>query len=348
MDPVTHTLLGAAIGQGVAGRRLGRRSVLWGAAAAAAPDLDMLFGFDFFTQLRLHRGITHALWFGPVMGTLCAWWLVHHGHRRGRDEPLGPWVAVFALALLSHPLLDACTTYGTQLFAPFSDRRFSWHVIPVIEPRYTLILVAGLAAGWWLRARAQWLALLAVLVSSGYLGWGWWLNQRAIAAAEAQLTAAGVAAEVHAFPAFMQLVQRRLVAFTAAEARVGLIDAGAPGCVVWERAPRAPHLLVERLRDTREGAIFSWFTDGVDTWQVTAQPDGWRIEISDLRYGMNNDARRGLWGVRADFGAEGGLRAVPEHFYAPIDWSWQGVQSWMLGGELASCEARVAALPSGQ
>lgn len=348
MDPVTHTLLGAAIGQTVAGRRLGRRAVLWGAAAAASPDLDMLFGFDFFAQLHVHRGITHALWFGPAVGALWAWWLVARGRRRGRAEPLAPWMAVLALALLSHPLLDACTTYGTQLLAPFSERRFAWHLIPVIEPRYTLMLVAGLAAGWWLRSCAQWLALLAIVASSGYLGWGGWLNQRAVAAAETQLAAQQVRAVVHAFPTFMQLRQRRLVAFTDHEVRVALVDAGAPGCILWEQAPRATSPLVEQLRDTREGAIFSWFTDGVETWQVGATPDGWRVEISDLRYGLDTDARRGLWGVRADFGKDGGLRAAPEHFYAPIDWSWRMLSSWVLGAELASCEGRVAALPPGR
>lgn len=345
MDPLSQALLGAAIGHGVAGRRLGYRAALWGAVAGAAPDLDMLFGLDFFTQLRVHRGVTHSLWFGPVVGSLWAWAYVHHARRRGRPEPLLPWIAVFVLALLSHPLLDVCTPYGTQLLAPFSDVRFAWHAVPVIEPRYTLILAAGLAAGWWLRPRGHWLSLLAVLVSSGYLGWGWWLNQRAVAVAETQLAAAGVIAEVHAFPTFMQLVQRRLVAFSDGEVRVGLVDAADPGCILWERAPRAPHPLVEQLRDTREGAIFSWFTAGVDTWQVTAQPDGRRVEISDLRYGLDTDARNGLWGVRAAFGRDGGLRAAPEHFYASIDWSWRTLRSWVLGADLASCTAQVAALP---
>ena len=342
MDPFSQALLGAAVGYGVAGRRLGRRAALWGALAGAAPDLDMLFGPDFFTQLRVHRGVTHSLWFGPVVGTVWAWALVRRWRRRGRPEPLLPWIGVFVLALLSHPLLDVCTTYGTQLLAPFSDARFAWHAVPVIEPRYTLILLAGLAAAGWLRSRGHAIALLTVLVSSCYLGWGWWLNQRAIAAAEAQLAAAGLTAEVHAFPAFMQLAQRRLVAFTADEVRVGLVDAADPGCIAWDRAPRAPDPWAERLRDTREGAIFSWFTAGVDTWQVAETPDGRRVEISDLRYGLDTDPRRGLWGVRAEFISDGRLRAAPEHFYAPIHWSWQTVQAWVLGGNLAHCEARVA------
>lgn len=347
MDPLSQALLGAAIGHGVAGRRLGYRAALWGAVAGAAPDLDMLFGPDFFTQLRVHRGVTHSLWFGPVVGSLWAWAYVHHARRRGRPEPLLPWLAVFVLALLSHPLLDVCTPYGTQLLAPFSDVRFAWHAVPVIEPRYTLILAAGLAAGWWLRPRGQWLSLLAVLASSGYLGWGWWLNQRAVAAAEAQLAAAGVIAKVHAFPTFMQLNQRRLVAFSEDEVRVGLVDATAPGCIPWNRAPRRSQPLVEQLRATREGAIFSWFTAGVDTWQVSDTADGWQVAIFDLRYGLDTDARRGLWGVRAEIGRDGVLRGSPEQFYAPIDWSWRTLKSWIVGGELASCAGHVVALPPG-
>lgn len=72
------------------------------------------------------------------------------------------------------------------------------------------------------------------------------------------------------------------------------------------------------------------------------------MEISDLRYGLDTDARHGLWGVRAEFGRDGRLRAAPEHFYAPIDWSWRTLRSWVLGAELGSCAGGIAALPPRQ
>ncbi|MFZ5654888.1 MAG: metal-dependent hydrolase [Pseudomonadota bacterium] len=338
MDPFSQALLGAVVAQAAAGRRLGRRAALWGAAAGAAPDLDMLFGFDFFSQLRWHRGITHALWFGPVAGALWAWLHVRRQRRKGRSAPFAPWFATFGLALLSHPLLDVCTSYGTQLLAPFSNARFAWHAVPVIEPRYTLILLVGLAAGWWLRRWAPVISGLTVMLSSLYLGWGWWLNQRAIEAGETQLAARGVAAEVHAFPAFFQMAQRRVVGFAEQEVWVGFVDAANPGCIAWDRAPRRPHPLVDALRATREGAIFSWFTDGVETWLVTPEAGGWRVELSDLRYGLAADASRGQWGVRARFDGDGRVLEPVSHFMLPLEGLLPRWFDWVDGAALpAGC-----------
>lgn len=335
MDPFTQALLGAAVGYGVAGRRLGRRAALWGAVAGAVPDLDMLFGRDFFTQLRVHRGVTHALWFGPVMGSLWAWLYVRWRRRRGREEPLLPWLLVFTLSLLSHPLLDVCTPYGTQLLAPFSDARFAWHAVPVIEPGYTLILIAGLALGWRLPSRASAIAAVTIAVSSGYLGWGWWLNQRAVAAADAQLAGWGISAEVNAFPVFFRMAQRRIVAFTDREVWVGFVDGLDPGCIAWDRAPRDPSPWVDRLRATREGETFSWFTSGIETWTVSRQRQGWLVEISDLRYGNEADARRGIWGVRALFDDDGRLLGAPYRHQEPLAWSLRALLRQVHGGAAA-------------
>ena len=54
-----------------------------------------------------------------------------------------------ALGFATHGLLDACTTYGTQLLWPFSDARIAWNVISIIDPLFTvpiLLLVVFAAA----------------------------------------------------------------------------------------------------------------------------------------------------------------------------------------------------------
>jgi len=48
------------------------------------------------------------------------------------------WQWLFFWALITHPLLDCFTMYGTQLFAPFSDMRVAWSTISVVDPFYTL------------------------------------------------------------------------------------------------------------------------------------------------------------------------------------------------------------------
>jgi inner membrane protein len=65
MDSLTQIVLGAAVGEAVAGKKLGNRAILWGAIAGTIPDLDVIPGL-FLTpldNLLFHRGATHSLLF---------------------------------------------------------------------------------------------------------------------------------------------------------------------------------------------------------------------------------------------------------------------------------------------
>src|SRR5919106_876172 len=144
MDPVTQGVLGAAFGQAAFAHRLGRRAVGWGALGGLAPDLDLLVipALGPLAEFRYHRGLTHALWFGPVVGSLLGWAVWRWHARRGREggEGPGPWIGLFVLALFTHPLLDLFTTYGTQLLWPFSRHRFAIDAVAILDPLYTVPL----------------------------------------------------------------------------------------------------------------------------------------------------------------------------------------------------------------
>jgi len=138
MDLVTHALAGAALGEVVAGKRLGRRSMAIGAATALLPDLDVLGHFFLSTarQLAFHRGITHSLLVTMLLSLVLAAlfrWRLH-----SLEMPPWRWIALFALPLLSHLLLDSLTCYGTGLFEPFSNYRVAFDTIFVVDPFYTM------------------------------------------------------------------------------------------------------------------------------------------------------------------------------------------------------------------
>ena len=123
-------------------------AALWGAVAGTVPDLDVLaYPFlDPSAELRFHRGITHGLPFAFVVGPLLGY-LVWRLTRRRAGAGAVPWTAyaaVFFWALLTHPLLDVFTVYGTQLLMPFSDRPLAIASQFIIDPAYTLPLLAGL------------------------------------------------------------------------------------------------------------------------------------------------------------------------------------------------------------
>jgi inner membrane protein len=192
MDSVSQIALGAAVGVAVMGRRTALwKAAAWGAVAGTLPDLDVLIDHgDPVRDMVLHRAETHALfWLTLFSLPLAAVVARLHGEWALRKR----WWLALWLALVTHPLLDAMTVYGTQLALPFSDRPFGVGSVFIIDPLYTLplLLGTGLAlAGRGLRANT-----LGLAVSTAYLAWGVAAQLHVSRVAEAALAAQGIAAE---------------------------------------------------------------------------------------------------------------------------------------------------------
>lgn len=137
MDSLTQIVLGAAVGEAVLGKKVGNRAMLWGGIAGTIPDLDVFVRFftDPITATELHRGITHSIFFAIVMAPILGY-LVSKIHNK-RDATRAGWSWLFFWSLVTHPLLDAHTAWGTQLFWPFEER-LAYNNIFVVDPIYTL------------------------------------------------------------------------------------------------------------------------------------------------------------------------------------------------------------------
>ena len=137
MDSLTQIVLGAAVGEAVLGKKIGNKALLYGAIAGTIPDLDVLVGSltDTITAIEWHRGFSHSLLFSILMAPILGWLV----NRLERKYALGwkPWAKLFFLGLFTHPLLDAFTSWGTQLFWPL-DMRFAFNTVFVIDPLYTV------------------------------------------------------------------------------------------------------------------------------------------------------------------------------------------------------------------
>ncbi|MCL6415525.1 metal-dependent hydrolase [Aestuariirhabdus sp. Z084] len=147
MDPVTQGVLGATLAQAASKPRFIIGATLLGIAGGMAPDLDILIRSetDPLLYLEFHRQFTHSLFFIPFGGALVGF-LMHWvlGKRCG----LLVWQSLLfaTLGFATHALLDACTTYGTQLLWPFSNARVAWNTLSIIDPLYTLPLLALIIA----------------------------------------------------------------------------------------------------------------------------------------------------------------------------------------------------------
>lgn len=137
MDSLTQIVLGAAVGEAALGKKVGNWAMLWGAVAGTIPDLDIFASHftDNITALEIHRGFTHSIFFSVLFAPIFGF-IISKIHRK-LNATWKDWTLLMFLGFFTHPLLDAHTTWGTQLFWPL-DYRVAYKNIFVIDPLYTL------------------------------------------------------------------------------------------------------------------------------------------------------------------------------------------------------------------
>jgi inner membrane protein len=151
-----------------------RKAAVIGAILGTIPDLDVFIDYgDAVANFTYHRGFSHSL-LVLIPLSLVLWILLKRWYRPVQDAPI-PWLLAISLALITHPLLDAHTAYGTQLFWPLSSPPVSWSTIFIIDPLYTLPLLIGTVLILIKPSKAWTNKLLSagLIISSSYLGWTW-------------------------------------------------------------------------------------------------------------------------------------------------------------------------------
>jgi len=183
VDTLTHALSGALLARAVAphlpraSSPTLRRALVVGALSAAFPDSDVVIGFvsDQLTYLNLHRGVTHSLVLLPLWALLLA--SIFTMLERNRQKLRGYFLLAMA-GIAIHIAGDVITSYGTQIFAPFSSWKASFPFTFIIDLWFSGIIITGLLASWWWRHSAR-PALIALTVLVAYVGFQAVLNSRA-------------------------------------------------------------------------------------------------------------------------------------------------------------------------
>jgi inner membrane protein len=142
MDTLTHIVLGGCIGEIFVGKKIGKRALLLGAVAQSVPDIDFIASFWYSTSgnLLAHRGFSQSFLFMIIITPLLAW--IADRWRRPHDVSFRTWLWFFGTEILVHIFLDAFNAYGTGWFEPFNDVRFSFHILFVVDPLFTIVPVA--------------------------------------------------------------------------------------------------------------------------------------------------------------------------------------------------------------
>jgi inner membrane protein len=129
MDSITHIALGACMGEAFAGKKLGKRAMIWGALAQSIPDIDFVASFwmDTASDLLAHRGFTHSFLFlfiaAPVMALAAEKW--HRPHNISFKK----WLIFFFAVIGVHLFIDGFNNYGTGWLEPFSHHRFCFETV---------------------------------------------------------------------------------------------------------------------------------------------------------------------------------------------------------------------------
>lgn len=173
MDSLTQIVLGAGVAEAVAGKKMGNKAALWGAFAGTIPDLDVLLR-GFFHPIDgalIHRGFSHSIVFALMISPILAW-LFHKIYRKRYEYRT--WILLFFLSIITHPMLDIFTRYGTQFFWPF-DLRLTFNSVFVIDPLYTLPFLMCILISLFLKRESKFrrrLNYTGIVYSTLYLLWG--------------------------------------------------------------------------------------------------------------------------------------------------------------------------------
>jgi inner membrane protein len=299
MDPVSQGVLGAALPSAL-GNKDKLKTIIWvGFLAGMAPDLDVLIRSptDPILFLEYHRQFTHALAFIPIGALLCA--AVFHRFARHRLRFRELYLTCL-LGYATHGLLDACTTYGTQLFWPFSNERVAWNSVSIIDPLFTLPLLVLMALT--LIKSNPWYARAAVIWALSYLAFGAFQRDRAEPIGQLLAEQRGhQPLRLSAKPGFANLFLWKVVYETDTDFHVDAVRTGLTP--TWFEGDQIKKLdisndlpwldpLSQQADDLRR---FNWFS--MDYLAIDKYD---RDYIIDIRYSMLPNEINALWGIRLD------------------------------------------------
>ena len=304
MDPISQGALGAVAGAICADRTNIRKAVLVSWAAGMLADADILISSasDPLLNIEYHRHFSHALVFIPLGALICAaffWLLTRHCWRV-------PFRNLYLFSFAGYAtagLLDACTSYGTRLFWPFSDERVAWSIISIIDPIFTVTLLVVIVVGV-IRKRPAWLRAGFVFACC-YLLLGVVQRERTerLQSTLAAQRGHGAIEQATVKPSIGNQILWRSIYRHGGRFYVDAIRTGLFGKPKFYEGVSVAALTLEELRDglpadcilVHDLERFDHFSNGFLAKHPT-EPD----VVGDLRYAALPQSVKPLWGIRVD------------------------------------------------
>ncbi|MBP79350.1 MAG: metal-dependent hydrolase [Deltaproteobacteria bacterium] len=299
MDPVSQAALGASFSQSITKNTNLKIATFLGCVAGMAPDLDVLISSktDPLLFLEFHRQFTHSLFFIPI-GSLIVTLFFYPFFKRYCSFKAG-YLCCF-MGYASHGLLDACTTYGTQLFWPLSSSRHAWNNISIIDPLFTLPILIFIALSIYKKSLL--LSKMGVIWAIGYLLVGVVQRDRAVSVGQELASSRGHTIDrLEAKPGFANLLVWKTIyesdgQFYVDAVRVGFKSKVIPGKSIKKLDPSTQlSWLDPQSQQALDVERFKWFSND---YLAVDQSNPYRI--IDVRYSAVPNEINSLWAIDLD------------------------------------------------
>ena len=303
MDPISQGIIGSTASQVIAKKKHSLSVVaLIGLLSGLAPDLDIFIrsSDDPLLFLEFHRQFTHSLVFIPFGGFICAS-ILFPIVKRISSITFMETLIYSTVGFATHGLLDACTSYGTLLFWPFSYQRISWNNISIIDPFFTipLIIFVGLSA----YKRKKTFARIAIIWAISYLILGAILNKKALEIGKEIAKERGhEITRIVAKPTFANSLLWKIIYESEGKFFTDGVRILPSKKIYYGESIKKLNINKDfpNLNNESQQYIdivrFAWFSDNY----LAIDPEN-KNRIFDIRYSILPNQISGLWGIEIDY-----------------------------------------------
>ena len=298
MDPLSQGIVGTVAAQQPANKKVILLSTLLGFFSGMAPDLDIFIrsSDDPLMALEFHRQFTHSLIFIPVGGLICSTFFYFLFAKR-QNISFKTTSLYCTLGYASHGLLDSCTSYGTQLFWPFSDYRVAWNTISIIDPLFTIPLLIMVVLTIFKRKMLFARAAFLWIIFYFFLGYSQHERAKQLAFSTAEKRGHMVK-RIEVKPSLANLLVWKAIYETEGRYYVDAIKISLENKIIEGTSIDKLNVeesfpwLDQNSQQAKDIKRFSWFSNG---YLAISKENPNRI--IDIRYSMLPNEIHGLWGI---------------------------------------------------
>lgn len=278
MDSVTQIALGASVAAAIGFKPFGKKVLLTGALLGTLPDMDVLVNYgDDIANYTSHRGFSHSLFVLTALAGVF-FLLARQYWQSVKEHPLAGFLVIW-LTLITHPLLDSFTTYGTQIWWPLTSPPVSWSSVFIIDPLYTLpllVAIIGLAkskhAARWQKVNRWALTFSCLYLAAGQFSK--WQVQQQLSADEA------ASQQIFVAPTPFNIFAWRILRYQQDSYAEGFTYVFNSRPIQWQHYSTGRQYLNQYQSDDLDR--LEWFSQGL----LMFSPLNEQLQVTDLRLGM--------------------------------------------------------------